>query len=100
LDNRQREKNMLSSYKKNEDPQKAITFRDENQSLVKGLGKIMISPNHFISNVFLVESLGYNFLSISQLCKIIGYNCLFTDVDVTVFRRSDDSLAFMRELHG
>jgi hypothetical protein len=24
----------------------------------------------------------------------MGYNCLFTNVDVTVFRRSDDSLAF------
>jgi hypothetical protein len=23
-----------------------------------------------------------------------GYNCLFTDVGVTVFRRSDDSVAF------
>jgi hypothetical protein len=24
----------------------------------------------------------------------MGYNCLFTDVGVTVFRRSDDSIAF------
>jgi hypothetical protein len=24
----------------------------------------------------------------------MGYNCLFTNVDVTVFRRSDGSLAF------
>jgi hypothetical protein len=32
-------------------------------------------------------------LSVSQLCKM-GYNCLFTDVGVTVFRRSDDSVAF------
>jgi hypothetical protein len=61
--------------------------------LVKELGKIAISPHRSISNVFLVESLGYNLLSISQLCKM-GYNCLFTDVDVIVFRRSDDSLAF------
>jgi hypothetical protein len=43
--------------------------------------------------VFLVESLGYNLLSVSQLCHM-GYNCLFTNVDVTAFRRSDDSLAF------
>jgi hypothetical protein len=42
--------------------------------------------------VFLVESLGYN-LSVSQLCNM-GYNCLFTNVDVYVFRRSDGSLAF------
>jgi hypothetical protein len=30
----------------------------------------------------------------------MGYNYLFTDVDVTVFRRSDDSLAFKGLLHG
>jgi hypothetical protein len=35
----------------------------------------------------------------SQLCKM-GYNCLFTDVDVTVFRRNDDSLAFKGVLDG
>jgi hypothetical protein len=30
----------------------------------------------------------------------MGYNCLFTDVDVTIFRRSDDSLAFKGVLSG
>jgi hypothetical protein len=62
-------------------------------SKVKGLGKIAITSEHSISNVFLVESLGYNLLSVSQLCHM-GYNCLFTNVDVSVFRRSDGSLAF------
>jgi hypothetical protein len=56
--------------RKNDDPHRVITFRDENQGLVKGLGKIAISPDHSISNVFLVESLGYNLLSMSQLCKM------------------------------
>jgi hypothetical protein len=42
---------------------------------------------------FLVDSLDYNLLSVSQLCKM-GYNCLFADIGVTVFRRSDDSIAF------
>jgi hypothetical protein len=46
------EKMMFSSYEKNEDPQRAITFGDGNQGLVKGLGKIAISPDHSISNVF------------------------------------------------
>jgi hypothetical protein len=32
-------------------------------------------------------------LSVIQLCHM-GYNCLFTNVDVTVFRRTDGSLAF------
>jgi hypothetical protein len=81
---------MFASYEKNEDPQRAITFGDGNQGLVKGLRKIAIPPDHSIYNVFLVDSLDYNLLSVFQLCKM-GYNCLFTDVGVTVFRRSDDS---------
>jgi hypothetical protein len=76
---------MFSSYEKNEDPQRAITFGDGNQGLVNRLGKIVISPDHFISNVFLIYSLHYNLLSVSQLCKM-GYNCLFTDIGVTVCR--------------
>jgi hypothetical protein len=56
------EKRMFSSYEKNEDPQRAITFGDGNQGLVKGLGKIVISPDHSISNVFLTDSLDYNLL--------------------------------------
>jgi hypothetical protein len=70
-----------------------------NQGKVKGLGKIAITNEHSISNVFLVESLGYNLLSVSQLCHI-GYNCLFTNVDVSVFGRSDGSLAFKGVLDG
>jgi transposase InsO family protein len=71
----------------------------ENQGLVKGLGKIVISSNHSISNDFLIDSLDYNLLSVSQLCKM-GYNYLFTDVGVTVFRRNDDSIAFKGVLDG
>jgi hypothetical protein len=93
------EKKMFSSYEKNEDPQIAITFGDGNQGLVKGLGKIAISPDHSISNVFLVELLDYNLLSVSQLCKM-GYNCLFTDIGVTVFRRCDDLVPFKGVLDG
>jgi hypothetical protein len=87
------EKKMFTSYVKNKDSQDSIIFGDGNQGKVKGLGNIAISSEHSISNVFLVESLGYNLLSVSQLCNM-GYNCLFTNVDVSVFRRSDGSLAF------
>jgi hypothetical protein len=93
------EKRMFSFYEKNEDPQRDITFEDGNKGLVKGLGKIAISPDHSISNVFLVDSLDYNLFSVSQLCKM-GYNCLFIDISVTVFRRSDDSIAFKGVLDG
>jgi hypothetical protein len=90
---------MFSSNEKNDDPQRAVTFGDGNQGLVKGLGKIAISPDHSISNVFLVDSLDYNLLLVSQLCKM-GYNCLFMDIGVTIFRRSDDSVAFKGVLEG
>jgi hypothetical protein len=59
------EKRMFSSYEKNDDPQRAITFGDGNQ----GLGKIAISPDHFISNVFLEDSSDYNFLSVFNYVK-------------------------------
>jgi hypothetical protein len=59
------EKRIFSSYEKNDDPQKAITFGDGNQGLVKGLSEIAISPDHSISNVFLVDALDYNLLSVS-----------------------------------
>jgi hypothetical protein len=38
-------------------------------------------------------------LSVSQLCKR-GYNCLFTDKGVTIFRRSGGSFAFKYVLRG
>jgi hypothetical protein len=71
----------------------------ENQGLVKRLCKIAISPDHSIYNVFLVYSLDYNLLLVSQLCKM-GYNYILTNVGVTVLRRSDDSIAFKGRLEG
>jgi hypothetical protein len=94
-----REKKMFTSYVKNKDSPDAIIFGDGNQGKVKGLGNIAITSEHSISNVFLVELLGYNLLSVSQLCNM-GYNCLFTNIDVSIFRRSDGSLAFKGVLDG
>jgi hypothetical protein len=76
-----------------------IIFGDGNQGKVKGIGKIAITTIHSISNVFLVEWLGNNLLYVSQLCHM-GYNCLFTNIDVIVFRRSDSSLAFKGVFDG
>jgi hypothetical protein len=93
------DKKMFTSYVKNKDSQDTIIFGDGNQGKVKGLGKIAIMTEHSISNVFLVESLGYNLLYVSQLCHM-GYNCLFTNIDVSVFSRSNGSLAFKGVLDG
>nr|AAX94887.1 retrotransposon protein, putative, Ty1-copia sub-class [Oryza sativa Japonica Group]ABA92936.1 retrotransposon protein, putative, Ty1-copia subclass [Oryza sativa Japonica Group] len=73
--------------------------RNDGKGKVIGLDKIAISNNQSLSNVLLVNSLSYNLLSVSQLCKL-GYNCLFTDEDVTVFRRDVSSVAFKGNLKG
>jgi hypothetical protein len=90
------EKKMFTSCDMIENPTERISFGGNSGGTVVGLGKIAISINHSISNVYLVKSLDYNLLSISQLC----YNYLFTNEGVTVFRRGDDSVAFKGELKG
>jgi hypothetical protein len=87
------ERRMFTSFEKNECESDCITFSDNSQGQVLGFDKIAITTEHSISNVLLVESLNYNLLSVSQLYEM-GYNCLFTDKGVTVFRRSDDSFIF------
>jgi hypothetical protein len=48
------ENKMFTSYVKNKDSHDTIIFGDGNQGKVKGLGKIAITSEHSISNVFLV----------------------------------------------
>jgi transposase InsO family protein len=94
-----REKEMFTSFEENDCPSDTIMFGDNIKGKVLGYGKIAISTDHSISKVLLVESLDYNLLSVSQLCEM-GYNCLFTNKGVTVFRRIDDSFAFSGILRG
>jgi hypothetical protein len=79
------EKRMFTSFEMNDCESDCITFDDNRQDQVIGFGKIVITTKHSISKVLLAELLDYNFLSVSHLCEI-GYNCLFTDNGVTVFR--------------
>jgi hypothetical protein len=46
------DKKMFTSYIKNMDSHDMIIFGDGNQGKVKGLGKIGITTEHSISNVF------------------------------------------------
>jgi hypothetical protein len=87
------DRRMFTSFEKNECESDCITFGNNSQGQVLGFDKIAITMEHSISKVLLVESLDYNLLSVSQLCEM-GYNCLFTDKGVTIFRRSDGSFAF------
>ena len=45
-----------------------VTIGDGYQLKVLGHGKVVISPDVTIEKVLLVESLGYNLLSVLQLC--------------------------------
>jgi hypothetical protein len=93
------ERMMFTSFEKNECESNCITFSDNSLGQALGFGKIAITTEHSISKVLLTESLDYNLLSVSQLCER-GYNYLFTDKGVTVFRRSDGSFTFKGVLKG
>jgi hypothetical protein len=73
------ERKMFASYVKNKDSQDSIIFGDGSQGKVNGLGKIAITSEHSISNVFLVESLGYNLLFVSNYVTwaIIVYSQIY-----------------------
>jgi hypothetical protein len=76
-----------------------ITFSGNQKGKVLGTSNIDLNLKFSLSKVLLVESLGYNLLSISQLFAL-GFNCLFTNEGVTVIRRSDGSVAFKGVLKG
>jgi hypothetical protein len=76
-----------------------IVFGDSGKSEVVGIGNISIMDHQSLSNVMLVDSLSYNLLSISQLCGM-GYDCMFTNVDVKILRRDDSSVVFTGRFKG
>nr|ACR34129.1 unknown [Zea mays] len=78
------EEDMFHSLQLTQEAQE-IVFGDSDKSKVIGIGKIHISDQQSLSNVLLVDSLSYNLMSVSQLCGM-GYNCLFSDVDVKILR--------------
>jgi hypothetical protein len=72
---------MFTSYVKNRDSQDTIIFGDGNHN--RSFNFKCVS-----SRIARVQ-----FIVCNQLCHM-GYNCLFTNINVSVFRRSDGSLAF------
>jgi hypothetical protein len=89
---------MFTSFEKNDTTTDSNTFGDNSQGNVLGHGKSAITTEHSICKD-LVKSLDYNLLSVSQL-YVMGYNCLFTNKGVIIFRRSDGSFAFKDVLRG
>ena len=73
--------------------------RDNGTGPVLGYGKVPLTPSYSLSKVMLVDHVDFNLLSISQFCKM-GYDCLFNECGVTVYKRSDGSVAFKGVLKG
>src|SRR3954463_10144248 len=69
-----RDKELFINDNLSHSSQKYITFGDKNKGKVVGLGKVAISKDKHIDKVMLVQSLGYNLMSISKLCDWV---CLF-----------------------
>jgi hypothetical protein len=90
---------MFISFEENNCSSDTIIFGDNSEGRVLAYDKIAITTNYSIFKVLLVDSLDYNLLSVSQLCEM-GYNYLFTNKGVTVFRRCDDSYIFSGILKG
>jgi hypothetical protein len=88
-----REKDMFTYFEENDCSSDTIMFGDNSEGRVLGFGKIVVTTDHSICRILLIDSLNYNLLSISQLCEI-GYKCLFTNKVVTFFRRCDGSHIF------
>ena len=91
------ERSVFSSYSPMTHSNENIVFGDNSKGDVIGLGKVAITLENSITNILHVDSLSYNLLSVSQLCEM-GYNCLFTNKGVEVFRREDSSIVFMGQL--
>ena len=66
------DKDMFCELAKNDGPCKYVTFEDNSKGKVLGLGKVAISNDSSIQNVMLVESLGYNLLSVSILADFLS----------------------------
>ena len=92
-----RERSMFSSYSPMTHSNENIAFGDNSKGDVIGLGKVAITLEHSITNILHVDSLSYTLLSVSQL-REMGYNCLFSDKGVEVFRKEDSSIVFTGHL--
>ena len=76
-----------------------VTYGDKNVSQVLGLGKVVVTPDVSLVNVMLVETLGYNLLSVSQLC-LLGFSVFFDAHTVILLWSKSLKVAFVGHEEG
>ena len=74
-----------------------VTFGDNNEGKIIGIGKVGKEPLPTIDNVYLVDGLQHNLLSVSQLCDM-DYDVRFESSYCTVLKH--DKIAFVGFRHG
>ena len=72
---------IVKDLKPNDD-QITVTYADKSKSKVMGFGKVVVAHDITLVNVMLVETLGYNLLSVRALGKM-GF-AVFIDDDIVV----------------
>ena len=74
-------KNIITEIKPNIN-QINVSYGDKSQSKVLGLGKVVVAPDISLVDVMLVETLGYNLLSVRAL-RNMGF-VVFIDKDIVI----------------
>src|SRR3954468_19316655 len=87
------DRNLLMESSLSPSLKKTITFDDKGQSKVLGLGRVVISRDQYIDKFMLVESLGYNLMSVSMLCDL-DLVVLFRKYGCLVQMVSENSIVF------
>ena len=76
----------------------SVTFGDNSQGKIVGIGKIQINSTTFIDDVFHVKGLKHNLISISQLCDK-GYTVSFSPIMCVITNPIDNSIIFIENRH-
>src|SRR3954469_4533236 len=76
-----RSSSIVKDLVSNED-QITVTYADKSKSTVMGFGKVVVAHDITLMNVMLIETLGYNLLSVRALGKM-GF-AVFIDNDIVV----------------
>jgi hypothetical protein len=78
-------KSALDQFIEDVNSTSSITFGDNSKGKVLGYGKVVVSKDLSLETVMLVETLGYNLLSIKHLADA-GYDSYFSKTYAKVFR--------------
>ena len=70
-----------------------VTFRDNAKGKIIGVGKIGKNLSISIDDVYLVDGLKHNLLSISQLCDK-GYNIVFEHSKCIIHEKNNNKILF------